>query len=119
MHTALLLTLAALAYANTLQPASAQAGSSEELPRIGPAPEFALTSQDGQEVKLTDFRGKVVAVTFIFTRCTDTCPVLTPMMSFVQDRLGSDFGERIAFISITVAPERDTPEVLKEYGEAF
>ena len=119
MHTALLLTLAALAYANTLQPASAQAGSSEELPRIGPAPEFALTSQDGQEVKLTDFRGKVVAVTFIFTRCTDTCPVLTPMMSFVQDRLGSDFGERIAFISITVDPERDTPEVLKEYGEAF
>ena len=119
MHTALLLTLAALAYANTLQPASAQAGSSEELPRIGPAPEFALTSQDGEEVKLKDFRGKVVAVTFIFTRCTDTCPVLTPMMSFVQDRLGSDFGERIAFISITVDPERDTPEVLKEYGEAF
>ena len=119
MHTALLLTLAALACADTLQPASAQAGSSEELPRIGPAPEFALTSQDGKEVKLTDFRGKVVAVTFIFTRCTDTCPVLTPMMSFVQDRLGSDFGEKIAFISITVDPERDTPEVLKDYGEAF
>jgi protein SCO1 len=78
-----------------------------------------LTSQDGREVKLADFRGKVVAVTFIFTRCTDTCPVLTPMMSFVQDRLGADFGRKIAFVSITVDPERDTPEVLKEYGEAF
>jgi protein SCO1 len=89
------------------------------LPQIAPAPEFALTSQDGSEVKLADLRGKVVAVTFIFTRCTDTCPILTPMMSFVQDRLGSDFGTKIAFVSITVDPERDTPEVLKEYGEAF
>jgi protein SCO1/2 len=91
----------------------------EPLPQIAPAPEFALTSQDGSEVKLADLRGKVVAVTFIFTRCTDTCPILTPMMSFVQDRLGSDFGARIAFVSITVDPKHDTPEVLKEYGEAF
>jgi len=94
-------------------------GQRESLPRIGPAPEFSLTSQDGGELKLADLRGKVVAVTFIFTRCIDTCPVLTPMMSFVQDRLGSDFGARIVFVSITVDPERDTPEVLKEYGEAF
>jgi protein SCO1 len=91
----------------------------QSLPKIAPAPEFALTSQDGRQVKLADLRGKVVALTFIFTRCTDTCPVLTPMMSFVQDRLGSDFGAKIAFVSITVDPERDTPEVLKEYGEAF
>jgi protein SCO1/2 len=51
--------------------------------------------------------------------CTATCPVLTPMMSFVQDQLGSDFGAKIAFVSITVDPERDTPEVLKEYAQAF
>jgi protein SCO1 len=89
------------------------------LPEIAPAPDFALTSQDGAPVKLADFRGKVVAVTFIFTRCTATCPVLTPMMSFVQDRLGSDFAKKIAFVSITVDPEHDTPEVLKEYAQAF
>ena len=89
------------------------------LPKIAPAPEFALTSQDGAPVALTDFRGKVVAVTFIFTLCTETCPVLTPMMSFVQDRLGRDFGDKIAFVSVTVDPERDTPEVLKEYAQAF
>jgi protein SCO1 len=41
------------------------------------------------------------------------------MMSFVQDQLGADFGAKIAFVSITVDPERDTPEVLKEYGQAF
>jgi protein SCO1/2 len=89
------------------------------LPEIAPAPEFTLTSQDRAEVALADLRGKVVAVTFIYTSCVDTCPVLTPMLSFIQDRLGTDFGARIAFVSITVDPERDTPEVLKEYAQAF
>ena len=95
------------------------AAAAEPLPKIAPAPEFELTSQDGAPVRLADFRGKVVAVTFIFTMCTSTCPVLTPMMSFVQDRLGRDFGEKIVFISITVDPERDTPQVLKDYAQAF
>jgi protein SCO1 len=89
------------------------------LPKIAPAPEFSLTSQDGEQLKLADLRGKVVAVTFIYTLCTNTCPVLTPMMSFVQDRLGADFGAKIAFVSITVDPEHDTPEVLREYAQAF
>ena len=89
------------------------------LPTIAPAPEFTLTSQDGAQVALADLRGKVVVVTFIYTLCTNTCPVLTPMMSFVQDQLGADFGAKIAFISITVDPERDTPQVLKEYAQAF
>jgi len=91
----------------------------QALPKIAPAPEFSLTSQDGGQVTLADFRGRVVAVTFIYTLCTATCPVLTPMMSFVQDQLGPDFGRKIAFVSITVDPERDTPEVLKEYAQAF
>jgi len=91
----------------------------QPLPKIGQAPEFSLISQDGGHVSLADFRGKVVAVTFIYTLCTNTCPVLTPMMSFVQDQLGADFGVKIAFVSITVDPERDTPEVLKEYAQAF
>ena len=46
----------------------------ERLPTIGPAPDFALTLQDGACVSLGDFRGKVVAVSFIFASCTDTCP---------------------------------------------
>jgi protein SCO1 len=99
--------------------ASRQATREPPLPKIGPAPAFALTSQDGTQVTLADLRGKVVAVTFIFTLCTSTCPVLTPMMSFVQDRLGHDFGSKIAFVSITVDPERDTPQVLKAYAQSF
>src|SRR4051812_7161577 len=87
------------------------------LPRIAPAPSFNLTSQDGVQVSLADFRGKVVAVTFIYTFCADACQVLTPMMSLVQDQLGPDFGTNIAFVSITLDPERDTPAVLKEYAQ--
>lgn len=123
MRSALALTLVIVTWACLLLVSSRspqQHDTSEPpLPKIAPAPEFALTSQDGAQVTLADFRGKVVAVTFIFTMCTATCPVLTPMMSFVQDQLGADFGAKIAFISITVDPERDTPDVLKEYAQAF
>jgi protein SCO1 len=99
--------------------ATRQVEQERPLPEIAPAPEFTLTSQDSGQVALADLRGKVVAVTFIYTFCVDTCPVLTPMMSFIQDQLGSDFGAKIAFVSITVDPERDTPKVLKEYAQAF
>jgi protein SCO1 len=115
--------LASVVLASVLlaQPHDAPYEASDEppLPEIAPAPGFTLTSQDGARSSLADFRGKVVAVTFIYTLCTNTCAVLTPMMSFVQDRLGADFGTKIAFVSITVDPERDTPAVLKEYAQAF
>ena len=58
-------------------------------------------------------------MTFIYTSCPDVCPMLTDKLARVQDELGSDFGSKVAFVSITVDPERDTPEVLKEYAEAF
>lgn len=91
----------------------------QRLPTIGPAPNFELTSQDGTRVALDDYRGKVVAVTFIFASCMDTCPLLTAKMAQVQDELGADFATRIAFVSITVDPERDTPDVLKQYAQTF
>jgi len=120
MRAALALIFVVLASLMLAQPHRAEPATQEQaLPKIAPAPEFALISQDGAPVKLADYRGKVVAVTFIFTLCADTCPVLTPMMSFVQDQLGDNFGEKIHFVSITVDPERDTPEVLKEYAQVF
>jgi protein SCO1 len=87
------------------------------LPVIGPAPQFTLTSQDGKPVALADLRGKVVAVTFIYTQCPDICPLLTQKMVQVQDELGADFGAKIAFVSISLDPEHDTPEVLKDYAQ--
>jgi len=94
------------------------AAGGENLPKIKPAPEFALTKQDGKRLALKDLRGKVLAITFIYASCTDTCPLLTAKMAGVQDRLGADFGSKVYFLSITVDPEHDTPEVLKRYAEA-
>jgi protein SCO1 len=93
------------------------AGGDKRLPVIGPAPPFALTSQDGMPVTLADLRGKVVALAFIYTGCPDICPMLTQKMVDVQEALGAEFGAKVVFISITLDPERDTPEVLKDYAQ--
>jgi protein SCO1/2 len=99
--------------------AHAHAGEGERLPMMGDAPDFTLTSQDRKSVSLHDFRGKAVAIAFIYTSCTDVCPMLTANMASVEKKLGPAFGSKVAFISITVDPERDTPEVLKEYANNF
>ena len=91
----------------------------ENLPKIKPAPEFTLTNQDGARLALKELRGKVLAVTFIFASCVDTCPLLTAKMAGLQKRLASDFASKVYFVSISVDPERDTPEVLKRYAQAY
>ena len=88
----------------------------EALPRIGQAPAFTLTTQDGARLSLGDLHGKVAAVTFIYASCADTCPLLTAKMAALQTRLGADFGEHVFFVSITVDPQRDTPGALRHYA---
>ena len=95
-----------------------EARGDARLSRIGPAPEFALTTQDGARLSLRDLRGKVVAVTFVYASCADTCPLLTAKMAALQAKLGPEFGPRVFFASVTVDPERDTPEVLRRYARA-
>src|SRR5919106_6159056 len=119
MRAAVILALAIVASPALVQAHEAVHGEEQRLPTIGAAPDFALTSQDGAEVTLASLRGKVVAVAFIYTFCPDICPMLTDKMARVQDELGADFGTDVAFVSITVDPERDTPEVLSDYAAAF
>jgi len=119
MRGALILMVALLTGPVLVQAHEAAHQEEERLPTLGAAPDFALTSQDGAEVTLESLRGKVVAVTFIYTWCPDICPMLTDRMARVQDELGAEFGTRVAFVSITFDPERDTPEALKAYAEAF
>ena len=88
------------------------------LPVIGPAPAFALDSSRGSRVTLTDLRGKVLALTFVFTTCTDNCPLLTAKLAEVGRALGSDFGPRIAFVAISVDPLNDTPARLRDFAVA-
>lgn len=99
--------------------ASILPGQPSGLPRIGPAPALALTTQEGERLALSDLGGKVVLLTFIYTSCTDTCPLLTGKLAGVRDNLGADFGSRVHFLSVTTDPERDTPDVLRAYGGRF
>ena len=111
--------LAAAMLAGSVSASAHESEDDQRLPAIGPAPSFELISQDGHTVTLDNFRGKVLAVTFIFASCADTCPLLTDKMARVQEALGSEFGRTVAFASITVDPEHDTPAVLKSYAEDY
>ena len=82
-----------------------------------PVEDFSLIDQNNQNVNLTDSRGDVVVVAFIFTRCPDVCPVITQLLRSVESGIGADYEEHVSVISISVDPEYDTPERLKEYTE--
>jgi cytochrome oxidase Cu insertion factor (SCO1/SenC/PrrC family) len=83
--------------------------------------DLPLFTQDGKPVRFyTDMlQGKVVLISFIYINCTDICPILMPNLAEIQNQLGDRFGRDISFLSISVDPEDDTPEELKEYGEKY
>src|SRR5215471_1703992 len=113
---AILVVLAAVGEVGPAQGHEAKADA--QLSKIGPAPEFTLTTQANGRLSLRDLRGKVVAVTFIYASCADTCPLLTAKLAGLQAKLGADFGPKVFFASISVDPEHDTPEVLARYAQA-
>ncbi|MBC7780668.1 MAG: SCO family protein [Proteobacteria bacterium] len=79
---------------------------------------FALTDFNGQPRTLADYKGKVVAVFFGFTQCPDACPTAMLKLAEVSKALGADAGH-LQVVMITLDPERDTPELLKNYVPAF
>jgi protein SCO1/2 len=93
--------------------------TSERLGEVGPAAGFVLTAQDGRQFTLEQTRGKVVAISFTYTSCTDTCPMLTSIMVSIQNKLGNEFGSDVFFVTITMDPEVDRPEVLYRYANAL
>ena len=98
--------------------ATTATGATSELPHIGPAPGFTLIDQDGKTFSFGSTRGRVAVVTFIFTSCSSTCPLLTAKLVSVQRDLGSD-APNVIFTAITVDPLNDTPATLKKYAEAY
>lgn len=64
-------------------------------------------------------KGKVVVINFIFTSCSDSCPLETARLRQVQKLLGDRVGKDIFFYSISIDPLSDTPEVLKSYAQRF
>ncbi|NNC74751.1 MAG: SCO family protein [Acidimicrobiia bacterium] len=83
-----------------------------------PAPEFTLTTHNGDQVSPRDFGGDVVLLYFGYTHCPDVCPLTLSNVAKALDRIGSD-AERVQLMMITVDPERDTPEVLDDYMGHF
>lgn len=82
-------------------------------PRLGP---FALLDQDGRPVTDRDTAGRTWIAAFIFTRCPASCPRISAVMRGVQDRLA---GTSVGLVSLTVDPQRDTPEVLARYAKGL
>jgi protein SCO1/2 len=84
-------------------------------------PDVVLINQDGEPVRFYEdaIKGKVVSVNFMFTSCGDACPLETAKLRTVQQMLGEHVGKDVYMYSITVDPDRDTPEALKAYMEKF
>ena len=116
-HAILAMTLAAIA---------AVAGPGVGKADSGPwgesyIPNLQVKTQDGKTVRFYDdlIKGKIVIISFIYTSCTDICPLTTARLSQLEDRLGDALGRDVFMISMTVDPKRDTPEKMKEFSSAF
>ncbi len=96
---------------------SGQANPLEGLQVFGTLPDFSLTERNGQEITLAALRGKVWIANFIYTHCTDTCPLQSARMARLQAEFSAEPDLRL--VSITVDPEADTPGVLAEYAGRF
>ena len=79
---------------------------------------FSLTDFNGQTRTLADFQGRVVMLYFGFVQCPDVCPTALTRAAAVMERLGPRAGD-LQVVFVTVDPERDTPELLREYMAAF
>jgi protein SCO1/2 len=80
--------------------------------------ELNLFDHNGKPRSLADFRGKVVVVFFGFVHCPDVCPVTLSELAAVARELGRD-ADRMQVLFVTVDPDRDTPEVLRQYVPSF
>src|SRR5262245_35680817 len=111
--------LALLAALVLLLPATSWA----QTPRWGKSyfPDVQVVTQDGKPLRFYDdlVKDRIFVVNFLFTTCRDFCPLAASRLSELQERLGDAMGREIFFYSITVDPETDTPERLKEYARTF
>ena len=98
----------------------AAAANSFHMPAPGEdVPDFSFTNQDGKRISLHQFRGYVLFVTFIYTRCPfpDFCPRMSSKFAEIYKQTGADPGLAGArLLSISFDPEHDTPKVLRDYG---
>jgi protein SCO1 len=92
-----------------------------ELEVFGRTPDFSLTDQTGQSFSSQSLIGKVALLDFVYTHCTDACPLLSATFQQAQRKLADDklLGSKIVLVSLSVDPTHDTPAVMAEYGQQF
>ncbi|WP_343328288.1 SCO family protein [Polaribacter staleyi] len=90
-----------------------KSGKKSGLYTFNKVPDFEFVDQNGKIITNNDYKGKVYVVEFFFSTCPTICPLMNKKMVTIQDEFSSNTNFGIASISIT--PEIDTPEVLKEY----
>lgn len=78
------------------------------------APPLALTNYNGTPVNLTQFRGKAVLVTFVYTHCIDVCPIIVSNLAVARARLGAA-ASRLAIVAVTTDPTGDTPQSVASF----
>jgi len=86
-----------------------------ELPKLFPVPDTKLVDETGKAVSLGAMKGSVTVYDFIFTTCRGTCPIMTSNMRALTKEIAKDAPVR--FVSISVDPSRDTPQVLAVYAK--
>ena len=96
----------------------------EDAATIGKqVPDFTLTNQDGEQVSLADFRGKPVAITFIYSECPipEFCILMSKNFSDAANEIAKndELADDLRLLSISFDPKRDTPEKLKQYGLGY
>lgn len=89
----------------------------EELPEILVVRDFELTDQTGERFASDELEGRVWIASFFFTSCTSICPLLTSHVGNLQRRTVDAPG--IQFVSVSVDPETDTPERLRDYARRY
>lgn len=99
------------------RPVRAPEASADALGDYGPVPDFSLVERSGQRVTLVDLRGKVWVTNFIYTECTETCPLQSLQLSRLHEEFAGSPDLRL--VSITVDPEHDTPKVLARYAGRY
>jgi protein SCO1 len=84
-------------------------------------PNLPVVNQHGEKLRFYDdvIKGKIVVISFIYTSCTEICPLSTARLAQVAEQFGDRLGRDIFFISLSVDPNRDTPEKLKAYADSF
>src|SRR5471030_867771 len=82
------------------------------------APDFAIRGSDGEELKLSRYRGKVVLLSFGYTSCSAVCPVTLAVLAQSHKKLGA-LGSNLQVVYVTVDPERDDAERMRKFLTAF